>query len=84
MKHAKLCQPGVEPGSIAWKATMLAATPLTLVVRKMSCSLNIWCLIMFGVLMMKHSNLRQPGVGPGSIAWKPVMLGATPLTLVIQ
>ena len=25
-----LRQPGVEPGSIAWKATMLTATPLTL------------------------------------------------------
>ncbi len=32
MKHSKLRQPGVEPGSIAWKATMLAATSLTLVV----------------------------------------------------
>ena len=25
----KLRQPGVEPGSTAWKATMLTATPLT-------------------------------------------------------
>ena len=27
---AKMRQPGVEPGSIAWKATMLTATPPTL------------------------------------------------------
>ena len=27
----KLRQPGVEPGSAAWKATMITATPLTLV-----------------------------------------------------
>ena len=26
----KLRQPGVEPGSAAWKATMITATPLTL------------------------------------------------------
>ena len=26
----KMRQPGVEPGSTAWKATMLTATPLTL------------------------------------------------------
>ena len=28
--EAKVRQPGVEPGSIAWKATMLTATPPTL------------------------------------------------------
>jgi hypothetical protein len=27
-----LRQPGVEPGSAAWKATMITATPLTLLV----------------------------------------------------
>ena len=27
----KLRQPGIEPGSIAWKATMLTFTPLTLI-----------------------------------------------------
>ena len=27
---SKMRQPGVEPGSIAWKATMLTATPPTL------------------------------------------------------
>ncbi len=30
-KKKQVRQPGVEPGSIAWKATMLAITPLTLV-----------------------------------------------------
>ena len=42
MKHSKLRQPGVEPGSIAWKATMLAATPLTLVIKTMNCRNYIW------------------------------------------
>ncbi len=73
MKHSKLCHPRVEPESIAWKATMLAATPL-----------NIWFFILFGVLMMRHSKLCQPGVEPGSIAWKATMLAATPLTLVVK
>ena len=26
-------QPGIEPGSIAWKATMLIFTPLTLLIK---------------------------------------------------
>jgi hypothetical protein len=30
-KKLNLRQPGVEPGSAAWKATMITATPLTLV-----------------------------------------------------
>ena len=29
----KMRQPGVEPGSIAWKATMLTATPPTLLIQ---------------------------------------------------
>jgi hypothetical protein len=29
-KKERLRQPGVEPGSAAWKATMITATPLTL------------------------------------------------------
>jgi hypothetical protein len=29
-KNKILRQPGVEPGSAAWKATMITATPLTL------------------------------------------------------
>ena len=30
-KIKRLRQPGVEPGSAAWKATMITATPLTLI-----------------------------------------------------
>ena len=30
-KNQDLRQPGIEPGSAAWKATMLTITPLTLV-----------------------------------------------------
>lgn len=30
--YKKVRQPGVEPGSTAWKATMLTVTPLTLLV----------------------------------------------------
>ena len=35
VRYKKNCmrEPGVEPGSIAWKTTMLTATPLTLVRR---------------------------------------------------
>ena len=29
-RHKKMRQPGIEPGSIAWKATMLTFTPPTL------------------------------------------------------
>ncbi len=50
----------------------------------MSCSLNVWGFILFGVLKMKHAKLCQPGFEPGSIAWKATMLAATPLTLVVQ
>ena len=31
-KEEIMRQPGVEPGSAAWKATMITATPLTLLV----------------------------------------------------
>jgi hypothetical protein len=31
-RKKKLRQPGIEPGTAAWKATMLTITPLTLVI----------------------------------------------------
>ena len=42
MKHLKLRQPGVKARSIALKATMLAATQLTFVIKIMSCRNYIW------------------------------------------
>ncbi len=50
----------------------------------MSSSLNIGVFILLGVLKMKHANLCQPEVEPGSIVWKATMLAATPLTLVVR
>ena len=44
-KKVLLRQPGVEPGSTAWKATMLTATPLTLlVVMVIQPLLSLWLL----------------------------------------
>jgi hypothetical protein len=34
--------------------------------------------------MSPKKNLRQPGVEPGSAAWKATMITATPLTLNIE
>ena len=33
-KKVKMRQPGIEPGSTAWKAAMLTTIPLTLVVEE--------------------------------------------------
>ena len=50
-------QPGVEPGSIAWKATMLTATPLTLNTLSLS--------ILRCVHLSKRGNLPLP-------AWRAI------------
>ena len=42
IRLSKLRQLGDEPRSIALKATMLAATPLMLVIKLMSCRQDIW------------------------------------------
>ena len=33
---------------------------------------------------LKNSALRQPGIEPGSTAWKAAMLTTIPLTLIVQ
>ena len=51
MKKMVVRQPGVEPGSTAWKATMLTVTPLT---RTYGCN-HMWSMLI--VLPVKISFL---------------------------
>ncbi|KFD48422.1 hypothetical protein M513_10722 [Trichuris suis] len=113
----ELRRPGVEPGSSAWKATMLTATPSTrwdspygqflskhckpmtnprfcdrkrpIIIRR-SYYTSLRCLTTRALMWLQgerhhvaarpDSELRRPGVEPGSIAWKATMLTATPST----
>ena len=43
-------QPGIEPGSIAWKATMLTFTPPTLLITTLFCRRKV---LIFSGTMMK-------------------------------
>ena len=68
-------QPGIEPRSIAWKATMLTFTPPTLYYSERCPRCD--CLKQKQIYSLK---VRQPGIEPGSIAWKATMLTFTPPT----
>ena len=89
-------QPGIEPGSIAWKATMLTFTPPTLLITLYfaaesfnflwnddeilyNTTTRYFWKLKFSIIKI----LRQPGIEPGSIAWKATMLTFTPPTLLI-
>ena len=92
-----LRQPGIEPGSIAWEATMLTITPLTqrdiklhddvallkkLHVIRAKARLHLFFCIKSRLDHWKTRTrkVRQPGIEPGSIAWKATMLTFTPPT----
>ena len=79
MEIKNLRRPGIEPGSIAWEATMLTFTPPTLLNTERSFKYSF--LFVVFIKKSKSKILRQPGIEPGSIAWKATMLTFTPPTL---
>ena len=54
-------QPGIEPGSTAWKAAMLTTIPLTLVINLKS----LWVKKKHFFLMTEKMSLPWPGFEPG-------------------
>ena len=90
-------QPGIEPGSIAWKATMLTFTPPTLLTTLYFAAENFKFLwnddeILYNTTTryfwkLKYSIINlfaSAGIEPWSIAWKATMLTFTPPTLLIK
>ena len=87
--HLKVRQAGIEPGSIAWKVTMLTITTPTHFffqnryfeqwqpyLSPIQYSNEI-CIV---TLICCHLKVHQPGIELGSIAWKATMLTFTPPT----
>ncbi|KAK2582332.1 hypothetical protein KPH14_004669 [Odynerus spinipes] len=72
--------PGIEPGSTAWKATMLTITPPSQLKSLGAPILKQFILLqnMKIIKFKKNSHLRWPGIEPGSTAWKATMLTITP------
>ena len=92
-----MSQPGIEPGSIAWKATMLAFTPPTLLTTLYFAAENFNFLwnddeILYNTTTryfwkLKFSIIKlfaSAGIEPGSMAWKATMLTFTPPTLLLK
>ena len=90
-------QPGIEPGSIAWKATKLTFAPPTLLITLYFAAENFYFLwnddeILYNTTRryfwkLKFSIIKlfaSAGIEPGFIAWNATMLTFTPPTLLLK